>query len=173
MVWWELLIVTLSPIAASFLTFLGTILVENYKLKKEFNSKQKIAEQERLQNKAKDLKRIISPVIYSFTFKDYIDDPKAFKNNFLLAVDCRQLNNDKASLGCIYDKLDADRKHGDNTEFYYQIYKTLLLKENDIIEFALRYFVNKNDIDIEKLNADIQFINDTLGLNIELIKPQD
>ena len=152
--------------ALSSLSAVGVIWISmHYQTKQTKMAK----EQSILEEKAKDLESIISPAIYTLAISRCIKKPNYYPvlwNEKLLIEedDVHRLIRE-----VLFKQVDPPT---DKINLLFNFIKESLEVKYNVLQFMNRYNKgnrNKVQIDIDKLNKDIDFVNKTLGRNYELI----
>ena len=176
MTWWQLLITTLGPIITAGLT---TYFAHKGNIKIIEKEQSFIRENEQKQieiKKAEDLFQILKPFLSNRTFLNYFHQQKGNIKTFedymyLYYQDYEWNDNDKYSFRTTIENICRNSRFPSETKENCKIIKDLIfqtmIKEQDLENFLLLYGQEPNK---EKINQDINKINDLLGKNIPLIK---
>lgn len=173
MIWWQFLLTITSPLIAAAIPQIFALILQ----KKQFKQTQdfKNQEEEKIKNeqKAQNLYQIIKPALTSVEIQEYLEDPKTFNNDFrnsLWANISIKNENIQSALTSVLEQLRRNNKYdyySKNALSQQSLLKMIEMKfteEKDLLDFFNRY---GKDINISKLNSDIDFINEKLGLYIE------
>ena len=130
---------------------------------------QKRIESEREEHQANDLDKIIYPAIYSLEIQKIITDSRAYHCNWFQYLLTDGIDETEQELTFILNSLKAQVK----SSIVIELIQQTLLEKYDLVPFFKRY--NKGtlravDIDVKKLNEDIEFVNTILGKHYELFK---
>ena len=165
------LITTCGVVGAAIFAYLSTM--KTIQANKAAEDKRR---QEELNiKKAEDLNRIIFPALQSLEITTICKDTKSrYHQNWLNA-----LIQDSApdTIQCLLKYAPKNIINDFDTSTIIKALNNILLQENDLYEFMLRYndgTIQSVDINLVKLNKDLTFINETLGKNYKLfdIRPE-
>lgn len=153
------------------------MMIKRDNAKYENESKEKnneIARQKEIQ-RAQNLYKIIKPALYNTQVQAWIKNPNTY-NQYYFEDLKNELDTDSFYNNKDLDewwKLTKNLKHQIKNKYIFEYIDTTIKNdiESDIQDFKARYVIIENDmvvkVDIEKLNTDINTINNTLGLYIE------
>ena len=126
-------------------------------------------DQKVLEEKAKDLENIISPAVYTLAISRCIKKP-----NYYSVLWNEKLLIDEDDICTLIRKVlpRSEDSSIDEVNLLFNFIKESLEVKHNVLQFMKHYNKgtgNKVQIDIDKLNKDIDFVNKTLGRNYELI----